>query len=126
MTTPRWIDGVRQDDVSPRGAVQLVNGLMVSGSLFDVLGVPARVGRTFTAADDRRGCAPAAMLSHGYWQRRHGGDPGVVGLLYGVEPGDTGTLGLAIATLTAVVIAAGLLPARRAARLDPVAALRED
>ena len=66
-------------DVSPGGAVQLVNGLMVSGGMFDVLGVPASVGRTLTPADDRRGCAPTAMLSYGYWQRRYGGDPNVVG-----------------------------------------------
>jgi ABC-type antimicrobial peptide transport system permease subunit len=47
-------------------------------------------------------------------------------LLYGVQPGDPGMLALAMASLTGAVLAAGLLPARRAARLDPVRALRDE
>jgi ABC-type antimicrobial peptide transport system permease subunit len=43
-----------------------------------------------------------------------------------VTPGDPGTLALAMVSLTGAVLAAGLLPARRAARLDPVRALREE
>ena len=46
-------------------------------------------------------------------------------LLFGVTPGDTATLAAAVAALAAVALAASLLPARRAARLDPTAALRE-
>jgi putative ABC transport system permease protein len=46
-------------------------------------------------------------------------------LLFGVTPGDTATLAVALATLAAVALAASLWPARRAARLDPTTALRE-
>ena len=46
--------------------------------------------------------------------------------LYGVEPNDPATLALSALTLAAVAIGAAMIPARRAARLDPVAALRED
>ena len=46
-------------------------------------------------------------------------------LLFGVTPGDAVTLAAAVAALAAVALAASLLPARRAARLDPTAALRE-
>ncbi len=46
-------------------------------------------------------------------------------LLYGVTPGDAATLAVAVVALGAVALAASLLPARRAARLDPTAALRE-
>ena len=46
------------------------------------------------------------------------------GLLYGVEPTDPLTIGAVVALLAAVALVANLLPARRAARADPVAALR--
>ena len=48
------------------------------------------------------------------------------GLLYGVTSTDPATLALAVATLLAVTAAASYLPARRAARIDPVQALRLD
>src|SRR5207247_10144706 len=54
-------------------------GDMVSGSYFEVLGVGAAAGRTFTAADDRPGQPPVAVLSHAYWRRRFNRDPAVVG-----------------------------------------------
>jgi predicted permease len=55
-------------------------GRMVSGNYFEVLGVPAFLGRTFTSGeDDVRGAAPVAVISHGYWTRRFGGDSSVVG-----------------------------------------------
>ena len=50
----------------------------------------------------------------------------VKSLLFGVTPNDPVTLGAAALLLAAVAIAAGALPARRAAQLDPMAALRED
>ena len=45
-------------------------------------------------------------------------------LLYGLEPGDPLTLVLAVLLLSAVTAAAGYIPARRAARVDPMVALR--
>jgi predicted permease len=47
-------------------------------------------------------------------------------LLFGLEPRDPVTLGAAIAALSLVAMLAAYVPARRAARLDPVVALRED
>jgi predicted permease len=56
-----------------------VSGDLVSGNFFDVLGVHAAIGRTFTQEDDRKpGAEPVVMLSYGYWKRRFGGDPGVL------------------------------------------------
>lgn len=45
---------------------------------FDVMGASPFIGRTF-GPDDGPGSAEIAVLSHGFWQRRFGGDPGVVG-----------------------------------------------
>jgi predicted permease len=57
-----------------------VTGELVSGSYFALLGVRPQLGRLLTPEDDRSvGAHPVAVLSHGAWQRRFGGDPGVVG-----------------------------------------------
>ena len=58
------------------GASERANGELVSGNLFEVLGVRPAIGRTLNASDDRiPGAHPVAVLSYGYWQRRFGGDP---------------------------------------------------
>jgi ABC-type antimicrobial peptide transport system permease subunit len=48
------------------------------------------------------------------------------GALYGVPPRDPVSLGLAAAFLAAVALLASWMPARRAVRIDPMAALREE
>jgi predicted permease len=62
------------------GEVRNAQGIFVSGSFFEVLGVPAARGRVLGDADDRRGCGSrAAVISHAFWQREYGGDPAVIG-----------------------------------------------
>jgi len=63
-----------------RGQTESVGGLLVSGNYFAVLGIKASLGRAFTLEDDRTpGAHPVAMLSHGFWKRRFGGDRSVIG-----------------------------------------------
>jgi ABC-type antimicrobial peptide transport system permease subunit len=50
----------------------------------------------------------------------------VAGLLYGIRPNDPGNLVLAVAVFLVVAAGAAYLPARRASRLDPMMALREE
>jgi putative ABC transport system permease protein len=50
----------------------------------------------------------------------------VTSFLYGLTPSDPVIMALAAAALAVVALAAGLAPALRASRVDPVAALRED
>jgi predicted permease len=60
--------------------VELLPGELVSGNFFPLLGVRAAVGRTLLPEDHTSpGGHPVVMLGHAYWQRRYGGDPGVVG-----------------------------------------------
>jgi ABC-type antimicrobial peptide transport system permease subunit len=47
-------------------------------------------------------------------------------LLFAVSPTDAASIAIAIGTLAGVTILAGLIPARRAARVDPMTALRDD
>ena len=71
--------GSRRFNTSPAGEVHFVEGLFVSGNYFSSLHVPPFIGRVLTEADDRRACGPAgAVVSHAYWQRELGGDPGVL------------------------------------------------
>src|SRR5262249_3601343 len=57
-----------------------VLGLMVSGSWFGTLGANAALGRTISAADDAQpGASPVVVLADGYWRRRFGADPSLVG-----------------------------------------------
>ena len=50
-----------------------------TASLWDVLGVRAAAGRTFTAEEDVPGATPVVVLGDALWRRRFGGDPAVVG-----------------------------------------------
>ncbi len=68
-------------NLSHEGRTELVNGELVSGNYFPVLGVGAALGRVFTAQDDLiQGGHPIAVLSYGYWKSRFAGDPGVIGM----------------------------------------------
>jgi predicted permease len=51
----------------------------VSGNYFDVMGVSAVLGRVFRSEEDRDGAAPAMVLSHGFWERKLGSNPNVIG-----------------------------------------------
>ncbi len=56
-----------------------VRMVAASASLLPVLGFGAKLGRTFGPKDDMPAPAHVVLLSHGFWQRRFGGDPGVMG-----------------------------------------------
>jgi predicted permease len=65
--------------ITVNGRPELVWGDFVSGSFFDVLGVGAVRGRTFTPQDDQPGKKPVAVITFGLWDRRFGRDPSVIG-----------------------------------------------
>lgn len=57
-----------------------VIGELVTHDIFSMLGLEPLVGRAFLPEEDRTlGTHPVVILGHGYWERRYGGDPGVVG-----------------------------------------------
>jgi putative ABC transport system permease protein len=54
-------------------------GKWATANLFSVLGVSPALGRDFRPEDDVPGAPAVALLSHGLWLRRFGGDPRIVG-----------------------------------------------
>jgi putative ABC transport system permease protein len=65
--------------IASRGKTERGSGELVTGNYFEVLGVRPALGRVFSQEDDRvQGAHPLAVLSHAYWQRQFGGDPGVL------------------------------------------------
>jgi hypothetical protein len=78
---PQMFDGAlawnsTRFNLATGGEMEQVDGLYTSGDFFATLGVPALIGRTFTAADDLRGGGPdgpVAVISSGFWQRRFNG-----------------------------------------------------
>jgi predicted permease len=66
--------------VSSEGRTERVDGELVSGTFFPVLGVNAALGRVFTPEDDKTpGGAPYAVISYRYWLNRYAGKPDVIG-----------------------------------------------
>jgi putative ABC transport system permease protein len=61
------------------GEPAVVRAQLVSANYFDVLGTPARAGRTFTSGEDRGGANRVAVLSERLWRQRFGADSSVVG-----------------------------------------------
>jgi putative ABC transport system permease protein len=60
------------------GEPERLDGRRVSANLFQLLGVPALLGRTFVPDDDKPG-THVVLLSYSLWQRRFGSDPGIIG-----------------------------------------------
>jgi predicted permease len=61
-------------------AMETANAQLVSGNFFSALGIGMAAGRSFTAEEDSvPGGHAVAVISYGYWQRRFGRDPAVVG-----------------------------------------------
>ena len=56
-----------------------VNAAAITASVFSLLGIPPRLGRVFTADEERFGGAPVAVLSYSLWQRHYGADPRILG-----------------------------------------------
>jgi predicted permease len=65
-----------------------LHGIHVTEGYFRLFGAQAMLGRTFTPLEDSPNGGKVVVLSYGFWQRRLGGDPAIVGkwLSLGNEP----------------------------------------
>src|SRR5262245_16931845 len=83
------------------GAPERLETIYATTNFFQTLGAQPLLGRDFTPADGETTGA-AVIISHGVWQRRFGGDPGVIGQKI--------KLGLPRDMMQAVGVVVGVMP----------------
>ena len=83
-------------DMSLTGAGDAVHveAALTSGGFFSLLRTPAVLGRVYTAAECRPGHEAVVLLNYGFWQRRFGGDRGVLGRTIQLDLRDYTILGV--------------------------------
>ena len=90
-----------------------IQGALVSWDLFELLRVGPALGAGFTSDQDRPKADTAIVISHGLWQRRFGGDDGVIGRAI--------TLNGAPVTIAGIMPADFYFPSRAAEFWQPIA-----
>jgi putative ABC transport system permease protein len=83
-----------QVSITGRGEPERVRALVVTDGLLPLLGVQPQLGRLISKADDSPGAPPRALLGYGFWQRRFGGSPNVLGMQLTVEGRPTEVIGV--------------------------------
>jgi putative ABC transport system permease protein len=71
--------GAREASLTDQGEPQRIASGWMSSNLLELLGIAPLLGRGFTAEEEAPDGPEVAMLGHGLWQRRFGGDPAVLG-----------------------------------------------
>jgi len=61
------------------GEPERVPAEMISAGFFPLLGVRPVIGRTFLPEEDQVGAAPVVLISGGFWKRKFGSAPDVIG-----------------------------------------------
>ncbi|HTS13380.1 MAG TPA: ABC transporter permease [Candidatus Limnocylindrales bacterium] len=61
------------------GDAEQLQAQFVTSDFFPILGIKPVMGRIFAPTDDQRGAAPVALISAGFWKRKFGSAPDVVG-----------------------------------------------
>ncbi|MGH9851014.1 MAG: ABC transporter permease, partial [Blastocatellia bacterium] len=76
------------------GEPEQLLGAEISDNFLDLFGVRVIAGRDFTPADEQPGAPRVALLSHGLWQRRFGGEPSVIGSTINLADRPTTVIGI--------------------------------
>jgi predicted permease len=113
--------------LSTGAGTERVDGELVSGDYFDVLGVAAVHGRLISREDDHQGAEPVAVISSRLWRRRFGGTPAVVGTRIRLNGQSVVVIGVAGEPFTGIRIGTPRdlwVPLSMLRRTDPEAGLR--
>jgi putative ABC transport system permease protein len=66
----------------------------VSANTFQLIGQGPIIGRDFTSSDEMPGAAPVAILTYGFWERRYGRDPAIIGRTVRINDTPTTVIGV--------------------------------
>ena len=72
-----WTSGAAT--ITGLGDPEQVVSVTLTEGVLPALAVPPLLGRWFSVEDDSPGTPETALLSYGYWQRKFGGDPRILG-----------------------------------------------
>jgi putative ABC transport system permease protein len=86
------------------GAPERVGGVNVTHAFFPTLGASFALGRTFTPEEDMPNAPTVVVLSHGFWQRRYGGDRTVIGRVIDVNARPATIVGVLAASFRSVEV----------------------
>jgi predicted permease len=101
---------------------RLVIGHIVTANHFDMLGVPAFMGRTLQPRDDLPGAERVVVISHRMWRSDFGSDPAVIGRALQLRGQPYTIVGVAPASFTgviAVIVPELWLPITHAEEIEP-------
>ena len=73
------VHGVQQTFSDQSGFPETYYTTEVSADTFKLVGQKPFLGRDFTASDETPGATPVAILRYGFWERRYGKDPAILG-----------------------------------------------
>ncbi|HEX7938372.1 MAG TPA: ABC transporter permease, partial [Gemmatimonadaceae bacterium] len=79
------VSSVTVTGAKPSDAPERVHWVQTSASLLDVLGFQPERGRLLVPDDNHNQIPAVAVLSYGYWSRRYGSDPSVIGTSMSIE-----------------------------------------
>jgi putative ABC transport system permease protein len=70
------------------------DGAFLTAEIFEILGVPPLLGRTFTMDESAVGAAPVVVLGHALWQHRYAGNPDILGQVIRVNGREATVIGV--------------------------------
>ena len=77
------------------GTPEVLSGALVSGDFFATLGAAPHLGRLFATADEQPGAPPVVVLAHGFWTRRFGANPAIIGQTIRLDDVSCAVVGIA-------------------------------
>ena len=73
---------------------EAVSSVVCTSGVLRAFGVRPKLGRWLEPADDEKGAAPVAVISHALWQKSFGGDPGLIGRAVRIDENNVTIVGI--------------------------------
>jgi predicted permease len=100
-------------DLTGMGEAEHLSGRTVSGDFFSVFGVQPILGRNFREEDERPGAAPVVLVSEGFWKRKFGASPTIIGKVMTLNQTDFEVIGVIPSTFRLWSVTDVYVPAGR-------------